>query len=351
MRLGHVLPLRLANHHLASPRTRTPAELVAHLGAVQSQDYAAAKWALGVRMRDATEADLDAAFDRGEILRTHVLRPTWHLVAPQDIRWLQQLTGPRVKATIESFSRRLGLDDALLARSEAVLARALEGGHSLTLVELGAALRGAGIEIDDSVAFGNILQAAELDGLICSGPRRGRQHTYMLLDERVAPTPSRSPEEALAELTWRYFSSHGPALVSDCTWWSSLPAREINRGLELNRHRLESEQLEGRLYWFAPSGETPAAPEGTAHLLPNYDEYTVAYRERDLYYDARRNSTGNSRTDVPFTNVILLDGQVAGRWRRQPGRKALEHTWTIEPSRAEREALSTAEQRYLRFFV
>jgi hypothetical protein len=284
------------------------------------------------------------AFDRGEFLRTHVLRPTWHFVAPDDIRWLLQLTAPRVKAMTLSYTRRLGINDAEFARCESLLSHALAGGRDMTRAEIGVLL-----QMNDSAVLGQILMQAELDGVLCSGPRRGRQHTYMLVEERVASVSPVTYDEALAELTWRYFSSHGPALVSDCAWWSSLPTREISRGLELNRHRLESEQIDGRVYWFRPT-----TLDGEAHcavqLLPNYDEYTVAYRHRDLYYDAEANWTGNSRMDVPFTNVILAHGRVAGRWRRVPGRQELEHTWTIEPGQAEREALATAEQRHRQFF-
>ena len=343
MRVEHVLPTRLTNHHLASPRVTEPAQLVAHLCAVQAQDYPAARWALGLRVQGATDASLDAAFDRGDILRTHVLRPTWHFVAPDDIGWLQQLTGPRVKAMTLSYTRRLGLDGPTLTRCESLLTRALEGGRSLTRNEVGAA-----IQVSEPSVLGLILVHAELDGLLCSGPRRNRQHTYMLLEERAGAARVFTPDEALAELTWRYFSSHGPALVADCVWWSSLPAREIRRGLELNKHRLDSEQIDGRVYWFHPSAEHETAD--AVHLLPNYDEYTVAYRHRDLYYDAERNWTGNTRMDVPFTNVILLDGQVAGRWRRVPGGQNLEHTWTIEPGPSQQQALAAAEQRYQRFF-
>jgi winged helix DNA-binding protein len=342
-----VLRLRLANHHLADPAPEDAATLVAHLGAVQAQDYPAAKWALGLRLRGATDALLDAAFDSGQILRTHVLRPTWHFVAPSDIRWLLTLTAPRVKAMMDSYARRLGLDVATFSRSQKVLAQALQGGRALTRAEVGAVLNAAGIAVPDGGVVGQILARAELDALVCSGARMGRQHTYMLLEDRVAPVAALSNAEALAELTWRYFSSHGPATVADCTWWSSLPARDINRGLELNRHRLESERVEGRTYWFAPSVALPM-PQ-TVYLLPNYDEYTVAYRYRDLYYDAARNRTGNSRSEVPFTNVILLQGAVAGRWARR--NEQFEYMWTIEPGPAEQAALAAAEQRYRSFLA
>jgi hypothetical protein len=155
-------------------------------------------------------------------------------------------------------------------------------------------------------------------------------------------------DEMLAELTWRYFNSHGPALVADCAWWSGLPNRMLARGLELNRHRLHSEVMDGvGTYWFA-DGSAPPVPEDV-YLLPNYDEYTVAYRHRDLYYDAKRNWTGDARADVPFVNVILLRGQVAGRWKRTAA--GIDGIWTIEPSDTERAALAEAKERYARFLA
>jgi hypothetical protein len=345
-----ILQLRLANQHLASQQLDDPTELVAQLGAVQAQDYPAAKWALGMRLLDGTDALLEDAFAEGKILRTHVLRPTWHFVAPADIRWILALTAPRIKAAMTPYALGLGLDEALFARCEAVIVRALGGGRSLTRAELGAALRQAGIEIHDGATVGHIVSRGELDALVCSGPRHGLQHTYALLEERVPPAPSLSGQEALAELTWRYFSSHGPALARDCSWWSGLPVGQITRGLELNSWRLERETVDGRTYWFRRLSPPPTGE--TAYLLPNYDEYTVAYRERDLFYDRARNWTGNPRIDVPFSNVIVVGGHVVGRWKRvlRNGAVTIESQWSGEPSDDARRALAAAAERYGAFF-
>jgi hypothetical protein len=344
-----ILESRLVNQHLARQPLSDPTQLVAHLGAVQAQDYAAARWALGLRLRDATEQSVEDAFNAGSILRTHVLRPTWHLVAPADIRWMLALTAPRVKAAAASYTRAAGLDAGLVARCEAAIARALEGGEAFTRAELGAALQQAGIEIEDGGRLSFVMLLAELDALVCSGPRRGKQHTYMLLEARVPRASALDADEALAELTWRYFSSHGPALVHDCSWWSGLAIAQINRGLELNSHRLQHEAVEGRMYWYRNT-PGPALPL-TAHLLPNFDEYTVAYRERDLFYDRARNDTGDPRRDVPFTNVIVLRGQVVGRWARTARKEALgiEARWSIRPSDDECGALQAAAERYAGF--
>jgi len=341
MDADEILRLRLANQRITQALD-DPAPVVVTLGAVQSQDYAAARWALGLRLANAHDASIQRAFDDGRILRTHVLRPTWHFVAPQDIRWLLALTGPRVKATTATRTRALGLDAALVRRTETIIESALGGGKSLTRAELGAALSSGGVTLPDHATLAHLVGQAELDAIICSGPLRGHQHTYSLLEERVAPAPIPRGDDALVELTWRYFSSHGPALAEDCAWWSGLTLGDVRRGLQLNTHRLQTETFDGRTYWF--EARAARASANSVFLLPNFDEYTVAYRQRDLYYDRARNWTGNERLDVPFRDVIVANGRVAGRWQRS-------HTieWTIEPSAEEQELLEQQLQRYAKF--
>jgi hypothetical protein len=216
-----ILKLRLFNSGLSSSPFRSVADAVSHLGAVQAQDYAAAKWALGLRIKDSTDADVEKAFNEGAILRTHVMRPTWHFVMPEDIRWMLALTAPRVKARLAPYNRRLGLDETVLTRSNEAIAKALEGHTYLARQELKTVLVDVGIETDVQ-RLGHILVRAELDGLICSGPRRGKQFTYALLEERVAKTENMSRDQALATLALRYFTSHGPAQLKDFSWWSGL---------------------------------------------------------------------------------------------------------------------------------
>jgi len=347
-----ILGLRLANQRLTVPLS-DPAEVVAHLGAVQSQDYPAARWAVGLRLRSPHLDAIEAAFADGRILRTHVLRPTWHFVAPADIRWMLALTGPRIRASVASYSRFLGLDESALAASSSVIGQALRGGKCLTRAEIGGVLREAGTAAAaNGATLGHMMLHAELEGLVCSGPRRGTQHTYALLDERAPPAPTLDRDTAVAELTWRYFNSHGPALVRDCGWWSGLTVTEINRGLEANAGRLQSRTLDGHTYWFAATAPNPAAPPlSSAYLLPNYDEYTVAYRERDLYYDRAANAVGDPRQDVPFRHVLLVDGQVMGRWSATPrqGVMEMELRWSMAPTPGQHQAIEAAAARYATF--
>ena len=350
LRQNEVLRQRLGNQQLVAPRWTEPADVVGWLGAVQSQDYAGATWALGQRLPGASHASIDRAFDAGSILRTHVLRPTWHFVAPADIRWLLQLTGPRVTSVISAYGRTLGLDDEVLGTSRRAIARALQGGKHLARSELGTALRTSGLELNGPT-LGHVMMHAELDGVICSGPRRGNQVTYALLEERVAPAPALSRDEALAELVRRYFLSHGPATVRDFVWWSGLTASQARRGIAMLDTQLVREHLEGLEYWLAPS--TPPPMPSEAYLLPNYDEYTVAYRDRDVYFDAARAAALPRRYNVPFDHAVVLSGRVIGMWRRTVGKDALRVETRLfvgldASGRVEAE-VSDAAERYARF--
>src|SRR5579884_1810369 len=224
---------RLYNHLIARQTFESPVDVVQWLGAVQAQDYAAAKWALGLRLPAVSDDDIERAFAGGAILRTHVMRPTWHFVAPADIRWLLALTAPRVHATNAYYYRQCELDDTTFTRCHEAMTNALQGGKQLTRPEIVSALKQIGIVADDPLRFGLIIMHAELEGIICSGARRGKQFTYALLDERAPQARTLERDEALSELVKRYFSSHGPATLQDFVWWSGLTAADAKAGLAM----------------------------------------------------------------------------------------------------------------------
>ena len=201
--------LRLINQHISAPRFSEPAKVVEWLAAVQAQDFEGAKWSLGLRMLGAKDGGIEQAFSEGAILRTHLLRPTWHFVTPTDIRWMLALTALRVHQANAYMYRKLGLDNAVLKRSNAALATSLPE-KQLTRDELREVLQRAGIQVDGEFRMGYLLMRAELDGIICSGGRRGKQFTYALFDDRVPPSQPFRRDEALAELARRYFRSRGP---------------------------------------------------------------------------------------------------------------------------------------------
>jgi hypothetical protein len=304
--------IRLRNQRLSGGRFAKPEEVVSWLGAVQAQEYGPAKWALGLRMQRATDAQIEAAFSEGRVLRTHVMRPTWHFVAPADIRWMLALTAPRVSAAIARYNRRLELDAAVFRRSQRAMHRALRGGRELTRQELKAVLQRAGVHAD-GVRLAFIVMQAELDAVICSGPRRGKQFTYALLDERVPTSRPRPRDEAAAELARRYFTSHGPAQIHDFAWWSGLSVADARAGLATVESELARETIDGRTYWFSTSGHTRIAPR-TAYLLPLFDEYLIAYKDRRAALDTSR-WTHNASRD-PFSAPVVVDGRVVGGWKR-----------------------------------
>jgi hypothetical protein len=351
MTLRDITRLRLRKQLLTSHPFARPVEVVKWLGAVQAQDYAAACWALGLRLESASFADIERAFAAGELLRTHVLRPTWHFVTPEDIRWLLMLTAPRVQLRNASMYHKFELDETLRARSNDVLARALQGGRQLTRKELASILEEAGIATDD-LRLTLLVMHAELDGIICSGGRRGKQFTYALLDERAPQARVLTRDEALAELALRYFTSHGPATSADFTWWSGLTVADARVALELLGSRLTREVLEGEHYWFVPPADRSDEQEAGAYLLPNYDEYTVGYSDRTILINSAHINRLDTRDGSVLGHVLLLEGRVVGTWKRTPMKdETLININPLKPlSEMESEAFAREVERYGRFF-
>lgn len=340
---------RLQNQRLIGKPFGSPAQAVAWHLAMQSQDYAGAKWALGQRVTGASDASVEAALERGEILRTHVLRPTWHFVTPADIRWLLQLSAPRIKASSAPYFRKHGLDAAALRKSRRILEKQLAG-QARTRDELGVPLAEAGLPTKGE-ALSYQMIAAELDAVICSGARRGKQHTYVLLEERVAKAPARSRDEALAELALRYLQGHGPALAQDLAWWSGSTIADAKRGLLACGEQLQSASVAGKTYWFTPLSRAAPLAGPVAHLLPNYDEQLIAYRYRGNAVDASLSGRVGPGDGVFDGHLVLVDGQLVGGWRRELGKTTVVVDVTLlrKLSRIERRALGAAAQRYAAF--
>ena len=304
---------RLLNQLITGPGRRRPADVVAWCGAVQAQEYDAAKWGVGLRMHDgAVDQAIERAFDLGQILRTHVMRPTWHFVTPHDIRWLLELTGPRVHSRMSPYNRQLELDARTLRRGTRVIERALRDRHYLTRTELGDRLARSKLVIT-GMRLAHLAMYAELEGVICSGPRRGKQFTYALLAERAPNARRLGHDEALGELSRRYFRSHGPATVRDFVWWSGLTTADAKRGLEMNKARRE--EVGGRTYWTIDAGPSGPRRESSVHLLPIYDEYLVAYRDREAVPHGPASISPVFPPRVNFQHALVVAGQVAGTWR------------------------------------
>jgi hypothetical protein len=290
---------------------------------VQAQDFIGAKWAIGVRANGLDDAAIEAAFDRGDILRTHVMRPTWHFVTPADIGWMLSLTAPRVHQASASYYRQMGLDAKTMSRAHTVIASELAGGRFRTRSELAAALAARGIEARGP-RLGILTIHAELEQVMCSGPVRGKQLTYALFDERAPRSKARTPRDPGAELARRYFASHGPATLRDFVWWSGLTVAQAKRGIEHASPGLDAREINGVTYWAADwkAGRMPAA----TFLLPNYDEYVIAYKDRDRLLPPGTRPRGGIAGLNAYQHPLIVDGVLVGCWTRRvsPGSTRIE---------------------------
>lgn len=341
---------RLISQQLARQAFERPQDVVAYFGALQAQDYTAAKWAVSQRTIGAADSDVEQAYTDGSILRTHLMRPTWHFVAPADIRWILALTAGRVKAGSAARCRELGLDDETFSRSGAAIARALEDGRECTRAEIVEILEQAGINTEGQrIAY--LLMFAELDGLICSGARRGKQITYALLDSRAPQANPFTREEALAELARRYFTAHGPASLKDFVWWSGLTAADAKAGIEMARPHLQRIDVDSAKYWFGEPAHPSQAPSEDARILSAYDEFTVGYTDRSHLHDPLYADTLNARESHILSYVMVSGSQIIGHWKRTFERGSVAITWMpLRPlSAAEEAAFAVQARRYAAF--
>ena len=343
---------RLHNQFLSQTNLTEPSRVVAALGAVQSQDYGGGKWALGQRLKNATtDAEIDKAFNEGKILRTHILRPTWHFVAPADIRWMLMLSAPRVHTINGFIYRQQGLDQSVTKKSYRVLEKVLQGNKQLTRTELGSAFEQAGIKNAESIRLGYFMMSAELDGVICSGARKGKQFTYALLEERVPKVKALTQGEALIELTRRYFTTRGPATLHDFTWWSGLTMTDAKEGIDALKSQFISEVIDGKTYWFDPSISPMQEKSPTAHLLPNYDEYFIGFKDRSAIGEVAKQAGIKSEDPSFLAHVIILDGQLVGGWRRTVKKDSVQIEFLLitELTKAQKRAVDKAARQYGEF--
>jgi len=350
MNASGIVSHRLINQQIVQTKFKKPRELVAWMGAMQAQDFVMAKWAIGLRLKGVKDGDVEKAFNDGAILRTHVLRPTWHFVMPEDIRWMIKLTAPRIIPLLAYNNRRFGLDKKVFTRSNDALAKALQGGKQLTRDELRSVLQKERIATDD-LRFIHLMIHAELDGIVCSGPRKRKQFTYALLFER-APNPKLiDQEEALAELTGRYFVSRGPATLQDFAWWSGLSMADAKKGVEMMRKDFKKEVVDGREYFFTAASPIKRELLRSTYLLPNYDEYIVAYKDRSILFDKKHSAKIAIRTNAIFNNSILVNGKLEGSWKRviKNNSVVIETEYFGSLSKAKEKTVAMAAKKYAEF--
>ena len=336
---------RLSTQHLVWPHAGSAGEVVGSLLAVQAENSSQAAWAVASRTRNPDQADLATLLDVGAIVRTHVLRPTWHSVRAEDVGWLLDLTGPRVRqVTGRQLRDTHGLDERAIDRAVAAVMEALASRGHLTRKQLAEELRERGVQGGGQMPV-ILLAHAELDGLICSGRPVDGEHTYALMSERV-PAPRRLDRtEALAELALRYFTGHGPATERDLAYWATLTLTDVRAGLHQVRDRLDSFQHDGRTFWHAP-GDVPAGPQDPGgHLLQILDETYRGYQDSRWVLDAAGDVP---RTREAAIGMALVDAQLSASMRRTVGRDHVR--FDLRPYRAltpsQIEAIDQAARRY-----
>jgi hypothetical protein len=342
---------RLSNQHIASPSPATPGDVVGWLGAVQAQDYLGALWAVGLRVQESTEdteADIERALAERSIVRTWPMRGTLHFVAAADVRWMLELLTPRVVARHAlRLQREYDLDDTVFGRSRDLFVKALQGGRQLTRDAMYQVLEAAQISAMGQRGL-HILWRLAQEGVLCFGAREGKQQTFVLLDEWVPQAKPMQKDEALAELARRYFTSRGPATLQDFVWWSGLTTSDARAGLDMAGPHLLREAIGGQTFWHPQSMSVIKETSPAAHLLPAYDEYTVAYKDRSAVLDpvdAKRATSGNGI----FNPILVIDGQVVGTWKRtlkKQGEVVVTPTPFAPLSKAEKRALTLAARRY-----
>ena len=284
------------------------------MGAMQAQDFPMSKWAVGIRLSGSTDLLIDAAVDSGEIIRTHLLRPTWHLVSADDIYSFLELTSPQIKRSLQARKKELELTDPLLLKCYDLIQKLLEGGHHKTREEIITELNNSGISTNENRAS-HIFMHAEMEGILCSGSSKQNKRTFALLSERVKKTKSLTRQESLEKIARKYFSSHYPATIQDFTWWSGLPAGDARNALDMVKSDFIPVKLAEETYWLDKSFSGIKKDESELFLLPAFDEFLISYKDRSASLPASLNKKTVSNNGI-FWPIIVMDGQVTGLWKR-----------------------------------
>ncbi|MBS7256696.1 winged helix DNA-binding domain-containing protein [Flavobacterium branchiicola] len=305
---------RLVSQKLYKTSSNSPQEIVQHLGAMQAQDYAMAKWAIGSR-GTSTEAEIEEAINSGKIIRTHILRPTWHFVSADDIYWMLDLSAPQVKRFTNSASKKYGYDAKKLDQANNAIQKLLAGNNHLTREEIMLELNIKKTSSDDFLSAA-IMMNAELDGLVCNGRMKGKQITYALLEERVLkPITKLSKEEALSKLALRYFESHGPATLLDFSWWSGFPPTICKIAINAIELQLNNITIDNQQYWFKKEYSDADNFCESVHFLPAFDEILISYKTREVAILSEHQSKAFTNNGI-FKPVIMENGKVIGVWKR-----------------------------------
>jgi hypothetical protein len=349
MTLSEIAKYRLINQQVIETKFNSPVEMVKWFCAIQGQEYAQTKWGLGLRLCRLKDHDVEKDINEGKILRTHILRPTWHFVSAEDIRWVLTLTAPRVHMANGYMYRKLELDDKICNRCIDIIIKILQGGNQFTRDEINQEF-GRNKIAAHGHRLSYIMMYAELEKIICSGIRQGNQFTYALLDERVKPSKKMTKDEALTQLALRYFKSRSPATIYDFSTWSGLTLAECNRGLETVKNKLKT-IMTGDIKYYAFDDiifDKEIMPN--IYLLPIYDEYIMGYKDRSAILEYKKLLKGKS--SFKYDCMIIYDGQIIGTWKRTVKSKKIELQYNFfkELSNVQKERFDEAINKFAQFY-
>lgn len=343
---------RLASHQLSEHKFDTPKELVSWMGAMQAQNFNMAKWAIAIRLESCTEQDVEEAFNRGDFLRTHIMRPTWHFVSSEDIKWLIQLTGDRVKSACKSLAKGLNIDKKEYSKAYKLLEKILRDNTHSTKDEIAGIFIKEGITMNSPKHLNYYLMSAEADGIICSGALKEKKQTYALLDERASTSDTINKDEALAKLAHKYIQSHSPATLQDFIWWSGLTIKDARQAFNLIENELIKDYFDStELYIHETYKESTSLDNDTYHYLPAYDEYIISYKNRTNVLDMEHHSKAFNNYGV-FQPIILHNGYAVGNWKKLKSAKGINFDITFweEKFKANRKTLSLAEKK-IKYYI
>jgi Winged helix DNA-binding domain len=324
----HIPHHRLHTQQIAQQQFQQPNELLNWMGAMQAQDYEMSKWAVALRLPDANENKIETTLNNGELIRTHILRPTWHIVSAENLRWMMDLSAPQLIKTLNSYCKQVGLDAKTLVKAEKIILKLLAKKNHCTRDEIMIVLQKEKINTTD-LRSAHIMFHAELNGLVCNGIRKGKEISYALLDERVLQSKKMNREEALAKLAAIYFQSHSPATVKDFSWWSGLNQTDAKKAIDFISKNLEKFEVGEQTYFVSMTEKNiPLAPfkggikASEIHLLPAFDEYIISYAHRFDVVDEKYASEVFTNNGI-FKPMIIRDGKIIGTWKRTIAGKKL----------------------------
>lgn len=346
-----IVRLRLLNQQLSLSSFQTPAEIVSWLGALQAQDFMGGKWAIGMRLPKCSEDDIHTAIKTKKIIRSWPMRGTLHFVSPSDIRWMLRLLAVRMIPRMAPRLKQLELDDQTLSKGSKLLVSMLQGGKSKTRDEIYSVFESQGIHCANQRGL-HIIGKAAHDGLVCFGTPIGKQQTFVLLDEWLPKTQEYSREESLGMIASKYFSSHGPATLSDFVWWTGLTVSDARKAVELAKSSLSETRIERVSYWLGRNAPPTSRSSERVMLLPPFDEYLVGYKDRRFALESSHDAKSLSAIQYLLSPTACIDGRVVGLWRREMKTETV--VIAVTPFRSlthsEKQSLRDEAARYATFF-